>query len=280
MKIAITGGTGFIGTHLVSYLEKKGHELRLLSRQLETAPLEGTDLVINLAGETIFGRWSEGKKERIRSSRIETTHSLCNFLLNLKNPPPLYIGASAMGYYGDRKEETLTEESSPGNDFMAQVCVEWEGAAAPLVNKNIRTLFTRFGIVLGDGGALKYMEKSFRMGMGGYLGDGKQLMSWIAVDDLSAAIEHLIHHQEISGPVNFAAPEAVTNQEFAQTLGKLLHRPTFAIPKFALSMLFGEGAEIFLSSTHIYPKRLLDSGFQFHYPTLEQALKKYLLAAV
>jgi uncharacterized protein (TIGR01777 family) len=293
MKIIIAGSSGFIGSHLVSFLEKRGHQLLLLSRdpsktphwepdeeQLDPMPLEGADVVINLCGENIFGRWNKAKKDKIYSSRVHTTHFFCSQLLALKKPPNLYIGASAIGYYGDRKEEMLTEESGEGKDFLSQVCSEWERAATVLSAQNIRVVTSRFGIVLGShGGALRYMEKAFRMGMGGYLGSGKQMMSWIAIDDLCAAMQHVIDHQELAGPVNFTAPQVVSNQEFSQTLGKLLNRPTMMpVPKFALSMLFGEGDEIFLSSTHVSPKRLLETGFQFQYPLLEQALKHYIIS--
>ena len=293
MKIIIAGSNGFIGSHLNSYFENRGCELVLLSRnpnrinsyfwdpetnQIDSSLLEGADVVINLSGEGIFGRWGEKKKTQIRESRLVATQFLCNTLLNLKLPPKLYVGASAIGYYGDRSDEVLVESSTPGHDFLAEVCTAWEGAAGILKQKNIRVVFSRLGIVLGrDGGTLKYIEKAFSSGMGGILGSGKQIMSWIAIDDVCHAMQHIIDHSEMEGGVNFTAPHPVSNLEFTQEIGKLLNRPTLVpVPKFALTMLFGEGAHIFLSSTNAYPERLLKSGYQFHYPSLEGALKKYL----
>lgn len=292
MRIVLAGGGGFIGSHLIPYFEQQGHEVVALSRKpdsphfwnpeagvLDTSLLEGSTVVINLCGENVFGRWTEQKKVKIRESRIGTTHLLCESISRLKQLPALYIGASAIGYYGNRDEEILIESSWPGNDFLAEVCKQWEGATHPLVGTTVRTVIARLGIVLGkEGGVLKHIEKAFRMGMGGVLGSGKQMMSWIAIDDICHAMHHVIHHQELSGAVNFVAPEAVTNTVFTQTIGKILHRPTLVpIPKFALSMLFGEGSETFLASTHAYPQRLLESGYPFIYPTLEEPLKKYLI---
>ena len=293
MKIAIAGGSGFVGSHLASYFEKQGHELILLSRnpthphmhywnpeanQMESSILENVEVVINLSGETVFGRWSGKKMERIKSSRLISTHFLCNALLNLKRLPKLYIGASATGYYGDRENEILVESSTPGKDFLSEVCTAWEKIPDSLTHKKVRVILARFGIVLGsEGGALKYIEKAFNTGMGGVLGSGGQMMSWIAIDDLCGAMEHVILHDELVGPVNFVSPQAVTNMQFTHLIGKLLHRPTVvSVPKFALNMLFGEGAQVFLSSTHAQPKCLLESGYIFQVPELEGALKKYL----
>lgn len=294
MKIIIAGSNGFIGSHLASYFEKKGHQLILLSRnpkglnsrywnpekgEVDSTLFEGADVVINLCGESIFGRWSESKKEKIRDSRLIPTQFLCDTLLNLQNPPKLYLGASAVGYYGDQPDQVLEEFSPPGKDFLAEVCAAWEQFPKILAQKNIRVVLTRFGIVLGkEGGALKYIDKAFSMGMGGILGSGKQIMSWIAIDDVAAAMEHLIHHPEISGPVNFTAPHPVSNYTFTQDIGKVLNRPTLVpVPKFALSMFFGEGATVFLSSVNALPQVLLKSNYVFQYPHLEEALKKYLL---
>lgn len=271
MRIVIAGSSGFIGSHLVSFFEQRGHELILLSRkptaahywnpeahELDPSILEGAEVVINLCGENVYGRWNQKKMEKIRGSRIDAAQLLCSTLLSLKVAPKLYIGASAIGYYGERKEEILSETSGPGKDFLAEVCKDWEGITDSLAPKKVRVILARFGIVLGrDGGALQHMEKAFRMGMGGVLGSGKQMMSWIAIDDLCSAIQHVIDHEELAGPVNFVAPTALSNLEFTQTIGKVLNRPTVVpIPKFALTMLFGEGAEMFLSSIHAYPQRL------------------------
>jgi uncharacterized protein len=293
MKIVIAGSSGFIGSHLAAYFEKQGHELILLSRkptsgqmqcwnpeanQLDPTILEGAHVVINLCGENIFGRWNQKKMEQIRKSRLDSTRLLCDTLLGLKKLPELYIGASAIGYYGDRKDEVLVESSPPGHDFLAEVCRSWEQIPEILAPKKVRVVLARLGIVLGEeGGALKHMKKAFQMGMGGILGSGKQMMSWIAIDDVCSAMQHVISHTELAGPINFVAPKAVSNLTFTQTLGKLLHRPSaFFVPKFALSLFFGEGAEMFLASADVSPQRLLDSGYPFQYPELELALKKYL----
>ena len=292
MKIVIAGSSGFIGTQVASYFEKEGHELLLLSRKpttpdayywdpesqrIDASILEGADVVINLSGENILGRWSAEKKEKIRESRLVSSLFLCRTLMGLSTPPKLYIGASAIGYYGDRNTEVLTESSTAGESFLSEVCAQWEKIPLTLSPKGIRVVLARFGIVLGKGGALQYMEKGFRTGMGGILGDGKQIMSWIAIDDLCSAIGHVISHAELQGPINFTAPGALSNLEFTRLLGKLLNRPTLiSVPKFALTLLLGEGAEIFLASTHVYPQRLIESGFAFQYPELEEALKKYL----
>jgi uncharacterized protein (TIGR01777 family) len=192
--------------------------------------------------------------------------------------PSLYIGASAVGYYGDCKAEFVDESSRAGSDFLAKVCQEWEASANVLTGKAIRMIFARFGIVLGpDGGILEKVKKPFRAGMGGTIGSGKQIMSWIAIDDLCKAIEHVMAHAEISGPVNFVAPEPVSNDEFTKTLGKILRRPTkLPLPTPLLSLILGEGAEPFLASTHAFPKKLLESGYSFQYSNLDSALKEYL----
>ncbi len=280
MRIAITGSSGFVGSNLAYDLETKGNEVIRLPRHIESQLLEGVDVIINLSGENIFGRWNKSKMEAIRESRVKTTQNLVNILEKLQNPPKLYIGASAIGYYGDRKEEVLDESSAPGKDFfLADVCQQWEEAAKPLTTKNIRVVFTRFGIILGKGGgALQQMEKAFKTGMGGTLGSGKQMMSWIALDDVLSAIHHIIEHPELNGPVNFAAPKAVSNAEFTQVLARVLNKPAVvAVPKFALNLIFGEGAEMFLASTNVVPKHLLESGYHFQYPELEAALRKYLV---
>ena len=293
MKIVITGSTGFMGTHLVPYFAAEGHTLVLLSRnpkephahywnpeKRETDPsvLEASDVVINLTGESILGRWTPKKMEQIRESRIQATQFLCDTLLSLSTLPKLYIGASAVGFYGDRPHEVLDESSPSGQGFLSEVCRLWEAIPASLAAPGVRVVLTRFGIVLGDGGALKQMDKAFRMGMGGSLGSGEQIMSWIAIDDVCRAITHIITHPELEGPVNLVAPQSVSNLIFTQTLGRVLNRPTMvAVPKFALNMLFGPGAEIFLSSTDVRPRRLTESGFSFQLPNLEDALKKYLI---
>lgn len=290
MKIVIAGSSGFVGSALTSFLKERGDELLLLSRtpkeggvywdpelrQIDLAVLENCDVVINLAGENILGRWNKEKMEQIRSSRLVATHFLCDTLLKLKTLPSLYLNASAVGYYGDRGQEVLTESSAPGESFLAEVCQEWERIPQSLAQRGVRVILMRFGLILGEGGALKLMEKPFKLGMGGSLGKGDQMMSWIAMDDLLRAIDFAIQHKELAGPLNFTAPHPLSNLEFTKIFAHLLHKPApLPIPKFMLSMIFGSGAEVFLSSTNAYPERLLKSGFQFHYPDLESALKKY-----
>ncbi len=293
MKIVITGSTGFLGTHLASYFAAEGHTLVLLSRnpnqphahhwnpekrEIDPSVLEGSDVVINLNGESILGRWTPKKMEQIRDSRIQATQFLCDTLLSLSALPKLYIGASAIGFYGDRPNEVLDESSPSGSGFLAEVCRLWEAIPSALATKGVRVVLTRFGIVLGEGGALKQMTKAFRVGMGGALGSGEQIMSWIAIDDVCRAMSHIMTHPELEGPVNLVAPQSVSNLIFTQTLGKVLHRPAMVpVPKFALNMLFGPGAEIFLSSTDVRPRRLTGSGFSFQLSDLEDALKKYLI---
>ncbi len=292
MKIVITGSSGFIGKKLVSLFKDRGDTLILLSRnpkegehfwdpssqQIEPSILEGADVVINLAGESILGRWNQEKMAKIRESRFTSTQFLCDTLLKLEQLPRIYINASAIGFYGDRGEEVLTEESQSGHGYLAEVCRHWERIPDVLAEKGVRVVLTRFGLVLGEeGGALKLMEKPFKMGMGGSLGKGTQIMSWIAVDDLVRGIDFVIEHEELSGPINFVSPGAVSNLEFTKTLASVLQKPApMPIPKFAISMLFGSGGEVFLASAHVHPERLLKSGFQFQYPNLEETLKKYL----
>lgn len=293
MKIVIAGGSGFVGSHLVPYLRKKGHTLVTLTRskeladshfwspenkELDLALLEGADVVINLAGESIIGRWNQKKMEKIRESRLEATRFLCESITKLKKGPQLYFGASAIGFYGDRGEETLDEQSAPGTGFLPEVCQAWESIPQQVLGANVRVVLGRFGLILGpDGGALQFMEKAFKTGMGGVLGSGKQYMSWIAIEDVCAAVLHVIDHLEVSGPVNFVAPEPVTNADFTQILGKVLGKPTVvSVPKMALTLLFGQGAELFLASSRVVPKQLTDTGFVFQFSRLEEALKNYL----
>lgn len=293
MKIIIAGASGFIGFHLGSFLRKKGHELTFLStqqrpdahlwnpeqRQIDPSILEGTDVVINLCGESIFGRWTEEKKEKIRKSRLVPTEFLCETLLKLTSPPSLYIGASATGYYGDRGDEILTENSPQGSGFLAQLCGDWEAIPQKLHERKIRVVSARFGVILGrGGGALKSMETPFRLGLGGKLGTGEQYMSWMAIDDLLEAVHHILERPELSGSINFVAPLPVTNLEFTKTLARVVRMPAlFPVPAGILKLFLKSAArEAFLSSLRVYPEHLLKSGFVFKYPDLLSALKKYI----
>ena len=292
MKILIGGSHGLVGTALIKSLEAEGHEIFRLVRHAPTsktevewspdrysialARIEGFDAVVNLAGESIAeGRWTDEKKRRIRESRVKGTKLLGDALANLTVPPKTLVCASAIGYYGNRGDELLTEASAPGDDFLAKVCAEWEQATALAAEKGIRVVNARFGVILdNNGGALKKMLPPFRMGVGGQIGSGKQWMSWIALDDVIGGIKFALANESVRGPVNFVAPNPVTNAEFTKTLGKVLARPTiFPIPAFAIKLMFGEmGEALLLGSQRVAPARLVGGGFEFSYPQLEAAL--------
>ena len=233
-----------------------------------------------MAGENIGARrWTLTRKAIIRDSRLKGTRLLSETLAQLASPPKVLVCASAMGFYGDRGDEILTEDSPGGTGFLPDLCREWEAASESAAEKGIRVVRLRIGVVLSSqGGALKKMLPPFKMGVGGRLGSGKQYMSWIALDDLVGAIEHALTHDTLAGPVNAATPNPVTNQEFTRTLGRVLGRPTvFPVPSLAVRLLFGEmGNALLLSSARLEPTRLAASGFQFHYPELEAALRHVL----
>jgi len=296
MKLLISGSHGLVGTALIKSLERDGHEIFRLVRHAPTsktevewspdrysialARIEGFDAVINLAGESIAeGRWTDDKKRRIRESRVKGTKLLGDALANLAVPPKTFISASAIGYYGNRGDETLTEASPAGNDFLANVCSEWEAATALATEKGIRVVNTRFGVILDDkGGALPKMLPPFRMGVGGKVGDGKQWMSWIALADVVGGIKFALTHESLRGAVNFVAPNPVTNAEFTKTLGHVLSRPTlFPVPAFGVRLLFGEmGEALLLGGQRVAPTRLIAEGYEFQYAQLEAALAKIL----
>ena len=297
MKILVSGSTGFIGSALVPFLTSDGHSVVQLLRKpvatvnptltwdpaagrLDAAAFEGFDAVVHLAGESIAsGRWTAAKKERIRSSRVDATRLLCNALARLGRPPKALICASAIGYYGDRGDEVLREESAPGRDFLAGVCRDWEAACEPAARKGIRVVNLRFGVVLGrGGGALARMLPPFRLGLGGRIGSGRQYMSWIALDDAVGAVQHALATGALRGPANAVAPRAVTNQEFTRTLGRTLGRPTlFPMPAFAARLAFGEMADaLLLGSARVEPARLLASGYRFRHGDLEGSLRHLL----
>ena len=296
MKILLSGSHGLVGTALINSLVSPDHDVYRLVRyapnaetEIEWSPdrysialarLEGFDAVVHLAGESIAeGRWTDEKKKRIRESRVRGTKLLGDALANLTNPPKTFISASAIGYYGDRGDELLTETSAPGSDFLAGVCVEWENATALATEKGIRVVNCRFGIILdAEGGALKKMLPPFRMGVGGKIGSGKQWMSWIALDDVIGGINFALANNSIRGPVNFVAPAPVTNAVFTKTLGKVLSRPTiFPIPAFGVRLMFGEMADaLLLSSQRVESAVLQKSGYLFKYAQLESALRHVL----
>jgi hypothetical protein len=296
MKILISGASGLVGTALIKSLEPEGHEIFRLVRhapnsqaEVEWSPdrysialarIEGFDAVVNLAGDSIAeGRWTEEKKRRIRESRVKGTKLLGDALANLTKRPKTFICASAIGYYGNRGDELLTETSAPGDDFLAEVCVEWEKATALATEKGIRVVNARFGVILDShGGALAKMLPPFRLGLGGRVGSGKQWMSWIALDDVIGGIKFALANDSLKGPVNFVAPNPVTNAEFTKMLGKVLSRPTlFPIPAFGVRLAFGEmGDALLLSSQRVKPSQLEKGSYTFLYPELEETLHKIL----
>lgn len=297
MKILITGSTGLIGTALIQALRAEGHHLVRLIRtpissqeptvtwdpeagKIDAAGLEGLDAVVHLAGESIAkGRWTAAKKARIVNSRVRGTKLLAETLAQLKQPPKTLISASAIGYYGDRGDTILREDSAPGSGFLAETSVAWERAAEPAAWAGIRVVHPRTGVVLStDGGALKEILLPFRLGVGGVMGSGKQYWSWIAFDDLIGALQHALKNEALQGPFNVVAPQPVTNREFVKTLGRVLSRPTiFPAPEFALRLLLGEMAEgLLFASARIEPAKLTATGYTFRYPDLEGALRALL----
>ena len=293
MKILVTGSGGLIGSALLDALKSDETTRLVRSRtkegfppsifwdpktgEIEQEKLEGFDGVVHLAGEGIAqGRWTLSKKARIRESRLRGTRFLCETLVHLSRPPKVLVCASAIGYYGNRGEESLRETSRPGAGFLAQLCQEWESAAQSASQKGIRVVNLRIGIVLSPrGGALSLMLPVFKLGLGGALGNGRQMMSWIAIDDLAGAIRHALTTDSLRGPVNAVSPNPVTNAQFTKAMGRVLRRPVFfPVPSFAVKLLFGEmGEELLLSSTRVEPINLLASGFTFRYPELDGALR-------
>lgn len=297
MKIIISGATGFIGSNLVPFLTHAGHEIKKLTRKksdlasdeiswdpekglVPESDMEGCDAIINLAGDNISGgRWTEKKKKSILESRIKATQCLSKAMLRIKNPPQVFINASAIGYYGSRGDTILTEKSANGTGFLAHVCEEWEAAAELIASKGIRLIYARFGVVLSTkGGALAKMLTPFRLGLGGVIGSGNQYMSWITLDELLGVIYHMLKTEELKGPVNVVAPNPVTNYTFTKTLGKVLSRPTvFSMPAFMARLVLGEMAdELLLASQRASCTKLIDSGYQFCQPDLEKALRQML----
>jgi len=293
-RIAISGASGLIGSALVASFESHRDEVTRLVRRLpqpsdeiqwdpmrEIPPqiLSGFDAVIHLSGENIAGRWTEAKKRRIRDSRIVSTQNLSQALASAEKKPAVFICASAIGYYGNRGDEVLTEDSPSGRGFLAEVSREWESAAKPAADAGIRTVNLRTGIVLSpEGGALKQMLLPFRLGLGGRVGNGRQWWSWIHIDDFVAAVQEIADNLSLNGPVNMTAPHPVTSADFTKTLAKTLRRPAvLPVPAFAAKLVFGEFAEEgLLASARVEPKKLLESGFKFRYSELAGALSELL----
>lgn len=294
MQILVAGSSGLVGSALVEALREQGHQVKCLIRKpqkttkdiifwnpdpstLNTEDYENFDAVINLAGENIAsGRWNEEKKREIRDSRVKGTQALCECLAQLKKPPAVEINASAMGYYGSQGDHVLTEDSPSGSGFLAGVCREWEAATKAAVDRGIRVAYLRTGMVLSSkGGALSKMLPPFKMGLGGVIGSGEQYVSWIALRDLVNVIIYILKNETLHGPINAGTPNPVTNKEFTKTLGRVLNRPTIVpMPAFAARIVLGEMAdELLLSSTRMIPQKLLQSGYAFQYPHLEDALR-------
>jgi len=246
---------------------------------IDAAGLEGVDAVVHLAGENIVGRWTAAKKARIRDSRVEGTYLLSGALAKLSTSPKVMVCASATGYYGDRGNELLTEESAPGHNFLAGVCQEWEAAADPAREAGVRVVHMRFGIVLStEGGALATTLPIFKLGGGGRIGSGRQYQSWITLDDVVGAVLHALSTDSLSGPVNVTVPDPPTNIEYTKTLGRVLGRPTvFPLPAPVARLVLGEVAdELLLASQRIEPARLKESGYSYRYPQLEGAFRHLL----
>ena len=293
-KILVSGSSGLIGSALLPALKASGYEVVCLgrgqsgngrigwdpARPLAPELVSGFDAVIHLAGESIAGRWTESKKKAIRDSRVHGTRHLAEGLARTASPPRVLISASAIGFYGDRDDEILQEDSaSGGSGFLPGVCREWEAAAGPAVQAGIRTAFLRTGIVLSaEGGALKQMLPPFRMGLGGKIGSGRQWMSWIDLHDEIGAIRHILTNDSLRGPVNSVSPHPVTNAEFTKTLASVLSRPAiFPMPAFAARLVFGQmGDELLLGSQRVEPAKLLASGYAFQKPDLRLALSAIL----
>lgn len=297
MRIAISGSTGLVGSALCDRLSSQGRDVRPIVRRaagsdneivwdtaehtFDAKALAPCDAVVHLAGESIMGRWTDEKKQRIRDSRIKSTQALAQTLANIKDGPRTLIVASAIGFYGDTGQtDARTEDDSSGEDFLADICKQWEAAADPARDAGIRVVHVRIGVVLSpDGGALKQMLLPFKLGLGGPIGSGHQWMSWISLTDLVRILIHAIDTPAASGPINAVTTEPVTNRMFTKALGRALSRPTLLpVPAFAIKLLYGKAcAEVTaLSSIRVVPKRLTDQGFAFDFPELKGAIKHEL----
>ena len=295
LDVLVSGSTGLIGSALVPALEERGHHVRRLTRsggasgdavrwdpaagEIDAVRIEGVDAVVHLAGENIVGRWTDAKKARIRDSRVRGTRLLAETLARLPAPPGVMVSASAAGYYGDRGNELLSEESAPGNNVLAEVCQEWEAAADPARRAGVRVVHPRFGIVLStEGGPLATTLPIFKLGGGGKIGSGSQYWSWVAIDDAVGVILHALTTDSLEGPVNATVSDPPTNAEYTRTLGYVLGRPTiFPLPAPAARIMLGQVAdELLLASQRIEPARLKETGYSYRYPELEGALRHLL----
>jgi uncharacterized protein (TIGR01777 family) len=298
MKILITGATGFIGRQVTLYLRERGHEIVVLTRDSEKAPVRlpiacpvfswkgaeqpppreafaDVDAVVHLAGENIINRWTPSRKKEIIRSRAESTRQLVTAMQELDHKPKVFVCASAIGYYGDRGDEALDESAGPGEGFLPNLCRQWEQAARQAEESGIRVVSLRIGVVLGhDGGALQPMLPPFRMGLGGKVGSGKQWMSWIHVRDLAGLILHAIETDTVKGPVNAVGPHPASNVVFTQTLAMVLKRPhLFAVPEFVLKIIIGETSQVVLTSQRVIARKAIESGYEFAFVELKSALE-------
>ena len=294
MKIVVTGASGLIGSALVPVLQSAGHEVIQLVRRAprnknerqwnplgEPEPnlVEGADAVVHLAAETIKGWWTRSKKERIHESRVRGTEMIAKSIAAASSKPRVFVSASGVGFYGHRKDEVLTEESTMGRGFLAELARDWERATRPAEQTGVRTVLLRISVVLsGRGGALQAMLPSFRMGMGGPVSNGKQYWPWITIEDMVRAIVFVIENEAVHGPVNVCAPQHTTNREFTRALGKVLRRPTiFPLPGVVVTLVLGEmGQEALLTSIRGEPQKLKAAGFEFKHPEIQEALASVL----
>jgi len=299
MRVLITGGTGFLGRALAGRLQEAGYEVIVLSRRPEQARLppgvqvarwegrtatgwahlaDGAFALVNLAGESIGQRWTEATKRRIRESRLNAGHAIVAAVAAARTKPQVLLQASAVGYYGPRGDERLTEDDPPGNDFLARLAVDWEASTQPVEAMGVRRVILRTGVVLErDGGALARLLLPFRLFVGGPLGSGRQGWSWIHRADWVEAVKFLMERPDARGPYNLTAPQPVSNAEFSRVLGRVLGRPSWLpVPAPALRLIFGEGADFLLTGQFVLPRRLLEAGFVFRYPDLESALRAIL----
>jgi hypothetical protein len=299
--VLVSGATGFIGRALCATLKERGLAFTAFSRRpdraksllpgvkeayrwrpkLEPAPpaaLQGAGAVVHLAGESVAGRWNKDKKRNIHESRVVGTRHLVEGIGEAKSKPQVLVCASAVGYYGSRGDEELTEDSAPGGDFLAEVCQAWEAEARRAEAHGVRVVMLRTGMVLGrGGGALQQMLIPFKLGLGGPVGTGQQWVPWVSLDDVIGIVLHALESANVKGPVNTTAPNPVRNREFTKTLAQVLRRPAFLpAPAIGLRLLLGEFADVLLSSQRVIPKRLQETGYRFRHPTLEEALRAIL----
>lgn len=299
MNIVVTGGTGFVGGQLTKTLTAEGHHVYILTRSPEKHEdtksvthigwlkdehhpedhLPSIHAIVNLAGESLnSGRWTEERKQSILDSRLEATQGVLNLIDQLPEKPEVLVNASAVGFYGQSKTKTFTEDTiTPGKDFLANVVTEWEDRASHAVEKGVRTVFVRFGIILGEQGALEKMVLPYKMMIGGNIGSGEQWMSWVHIDDVVGLIDFSIHHKEVEGPLNGTAPEPKRNKDFGKTLGEVINRPHWIpAPAFALKIALGDMSTLLLNGQAVVPKKATALGYRFKYPELKPALASIL----